>query len=74
MAAASAIAVMVSTAVQAWSVRSEWFSVSIMNGPKPCSVPQIARAERIKIPVAVSRCENRKAVHITTGPQMNEMG
>ena len=74
MPAESAIAVMVSTAVQTCRVRSDWFSVAMTNGPKPCSVPQIAMAERMKIPVAVSRCVKRNAVQITIGPQMNEIG
>ena len=74
MPAASAIAVMVSTAVQDCRARSDWFSVSPTNGPKPCSVPQIAIAERMKMPVAVSRCVKRKAVQITIGPQINAIG
>src|SRR6266481_6351954 len=42
MPAENAIAVMVTTAVQDCRARSDWFSVSPTNGPKPCSVPQIA--------------------------------
>jgi hypothetical protein len=37
-------------------------------------VPQIAIAETMKIPVAVSRCDKRNAIQITTGPQMNAIG
>ena len=74
IAAASAMAVTVNTAVEVCRMSRDWFSVSITKGPKPCSVPQIAIAERRKIPVAVSRWAKRKAVHNTTGPQMNETG
>jgi hypothetical protein len=37
-------------------------------------VPQIAIAERMKMPVAVSRWVKRKAVQITIGPEMNAIG
>ena len=74
MPAASAIAVIVSTAVELCRISSDWFWVSITNGPKFCNVPQIAIAETMKIPVAVSRCDKRNAIQITTGPQMNAIG
>ena len=74
IAAAIAIAVIVNAAVQDCSITSDWFSVRKMNGPKPWSVPQIAMAERIKMPVAVSRWVNRNAVQMTIGPQINEIG
>jgi hypothetical protein len=74
MAAANAIAVMKSNAVELCMTRSDWFSVSMTNGPKLWSVPQMARAERMKMPVAVSRWVKRKAVQMTIGPQMKAIG
>ena len=38
------------------------------NGPKPCSVPQIAMLARMKMPVAVSRGVKRKASQTTNRP------
>jgi hypothetical protein len=66
--------VIVNAAVHDCSIKSDWFSDCKMNGPNPWSVPQIAMAERIKMPVAVSRGVKRNAVQMTIGPQMNEIG
>src|SRR5207247_97638 len=74
MPAESAIAVMVTTAVQYCRARSDWFSVFSANGPKPCRMPHIAIAERMKMPVAVSRCVKRNAVQMTIAPQLNAIG
>ena len=68
------IAVMANTAVQNCRARSDWFSVSPANGRKPCIVPEIAIAERMKTPVAVSCSVKRKAVQITIGREMNAIG
>ena len=74
MAAASAIAVRVKTAVELCKISRDWFAVSITNGPKFLSVPQMAIAERMNMPVAVSRCDMRNAIQIRIGPQTNATG
>src|ERR1700693_4076638 len=74
IAAAIAIAVILSAAVHACSIKSDGFAVCVANGPKPLSVPQIAIEDRTKTPVAVSRGVKRNAVQMTIGPQRKEIG
>ena len=73
MPAASAIAVIVSTAVTLQNQQRLILGLH-HKWPKFRNVPQIAIAETMKIPVAVSRCDKRNAIQITTGPQMNAIG
>ncbi len=53
---------------------SAWFGGPSANGPRPCTVPQIARVDRTAITAAVSRWPKRNAAQIMGGRHRNVSG
>ena len=58
----------------ACSNKSDSFWASLIKGPNPCKVPQIAIPETSKVAVAVSRGLNRNAVQTRIGTHRKASG